>query len=68
MAVIELVMEPVSPKQAVVKEAEKATEQAAPEVETQEDAPANVAEMDEAVTPAEDTEAKAEEADAKEDK
>ncbi|MDI3331535.1 MAG: 50S ribosomal protein L17 [Micrococcus sp.] len=30
MAVIELVMEPVSPKQAVVKEAEKATETAAP--------------------------------------
>lgn len=31
MAVIELVMEPVSPKQAVVKEAEKAAEKAAPE-------------------------------------
>ena len=30
MAVIELVMEPVSPKQAVVKEAETATETAAP--------------------------------------
>jgi large subunit ribosomal protein L17 len=33
MAVIELVMEPVSPKQAVVKEAEKAAETAAPVTE-----------------------------------
>ena len=66
MAVIELVMEPVSPKQAVVKEAQKATEQAAPEVETQEDAPANVAEMDEAATPAEATETEAAEAPAEE--
>jgi len=38
MAVIELVMEPVSPKQAVVKEATKATEKAAPEAEATEEA------------------------------
>jgi large subunit ribosomal protein L17 len=36
MAVIELVMEPVSPKQAVVKEAEKAAETAAPVAEAPE--------------------------------
>ncbi|WP_036964596.1 50S ribosomal protein L17 [Promicromonospora kroppenstedtii] len=48
MAVIELVTEPVSPKQAVVKEATKATEKAAPV----EDAPVEDAPVEE--TPAED--------------
>jgi large subunit ribosomal protein L17 len=54
MAVIELVMEPVSPKQAVVKEAEKAAETAAPA------APAAESEATEApVTEAETAEAPA---------
>lgn len=39
MAVIELVMEPVSAKQAVVKEAAKATEKAAPKAEATEETP-----------------------------
>ena len=65
MAVIELVMEPVSPKQAVVKEAEKAAETAAP-------AEAPVAEAEGAETEAADapaaeaTEAPAAEAEAAE--
>ncbi|MCV9995575.1 50S ribosomal protein L17 [Paeniglutamicibacter sp. ZC-3] len=49
MAVIELVMEPVSPKQAVVKEAEKATAVAAPAeevVETESTEAAEVAETE----------------------
>src|SRR3954452_17742380 len=40
MAVIELVLEPVSPKQAVVKEAEKATEKSAPAAPAAEETPA----------------------------
>ncbi|MGD6979590.1 MULTISPECIES: 50S ribosomal protein L17 [Citricoccus] len=61
MAVIELVMEPVSPKQAVVQEAEKATETAAPAAPAAEteatEAPVNEAETAEA--PAAETEAPA---------
>jgi large subunit ribosomal protein L17 len=66
MAVIELVMEPVSAKQAVVKEAEKAAETAAPaapEAEVAEteapaaEAPAAEAETAEAAENAENTEA-----------
>ena len=64
MAVIELVMEPVSPKQAVVKEAEKATETAAPAApaeETQETAETPVTETPaaEAETPEQAAEAQA---------
>ncbi|MDC7120706.1 50S ribosomal protein L17 [Cellulomonas fimi] len=60
MAVIELVLEPLSPKQAVVKEATKATAKAAPKTETKaEEAPA--AEVEE-TTDAEATEAPAEDA------
>ncbi|MCY1158035.1 MAG: ribosomal protein [Citricoccus sp.] len=61
MAVIELVMEPVSPKQAVVQEAEKATETAAPAAPAAEteatEAPVNEAETAEA--PAAEAEAPA---------
>jgi len=57
MAVIELVMEPVSPKQAVVQEAEKATEIAAPAAPAAEteatEAPVNEAETAEAPAAAE---------------
>lgn len=61
MAVIELITEPVSPKQAVVKEATKATEKAAPT----EDAKVEDAPVEE--TPAEDvTDAPAEDAAAEE--
>ncbi|WOO96378.1 50S ribosomal protein L17 [Micrococcus terreus] len=64
MAVIELVMEPVSPKQAVVKEAEKATETAAPAApaeDTQEAAETPVTETPaaEAETPEQAAEAQA---------
>ena len=64
MAVIDLVMEPVSPKQAVVKEAEKATETAAPAApaeETQETAETPVTETPaaEAETPEQAAEAQA---------
>lgn len=64
MAVIELVMEPVSPKQAVVKEAEKATETAAPAApaeQTQETAETPVTETPaaEAETPEQAAEAQA---------
>ncbi|MBT0994344.1 50S ribosomal protein L17 [Cellulomonas sp. DKR-3] len=52
LAVIELVLEPVSPKQAVVKEATKATAKAAPKADKVEDKPA---ESDEVVdAPVED--------------
>ncbi|VXB70070.1 50S ribosomal protein L17 [Citricoccus sp. K5] len=53
MAVIELVMEPVSPKQAVVKEAEKAAETAAP-AEAAAPVEAPVAEAEGAATEAAD--------------
>ncbi|GAA1680250.1 hypothetical protein GCM10010977_20570 [Citricoccus zhacaiensis] len=74
MAVIELVMEPVSPKQAVVKEAEKAAETAAPaeapvaeaEVAETEAADAPAAEAPAAEAPA--AEAEAAEAPAAEEK
>ncbi|MEE1620530.1 50S ribosomal protein L17 [Zafaria sp. Z1313] len=56
MAVIELVLEPVSPKQAVVKEAEKAAEQAAPVEEPQ----VEETEVVETEAAAEETEAPAE--------
>ncbi|MCT2089383.1 50S ribosomal protein L17 [Micrococcus terreus] len=64
MAVIELLMEPVSPKQAVVKEAEKATETAAPAApaeDTQEAAETPVTETPaaEAETPEQAAEAQA---------
>ena len=39
MAVIELVLEPLSPKQAVVKEATKAASKAAPKAKKAEDKP-----------------------------
>jgi len=53
MAVIELITEPVSPKQAVVKEATKATEKSAPVADAPvEDAPVEDAPVEE--TPAED--------------
>ncbi|MBE1874304.1 50S ribosomal protein L17 [Myceligenerans pegani] len=68
MAVIELVTEPVSPKQAVVAEATKATEKAAPaepEPEAEETAEAPAAEATEA--PAEQSEAPAEESEEKKD-
>ncbi|WP_433874558.1 50S ribosomal protein L17 [Sinomonas atrocyanea] len=58
MAVIELVLEPVSAKQAVVKEAEKATSKAAPEAPAETPAEAEVVEE----TPAEETPAEAAEA------
>ncbi|HRO31070.1 MULTISPECIES: 50S ribosomal protein L17 [Micrococcaceae] len=64
MAVIELVMEPVSPKQAVVQEAEKATETAAPAAPAAEteatEAPVNEAETAEAPAAEADTPAAAE--------
>ena len=44
MAVIELVLEPLSPKQAVVKEATKATAKAAPKAKAEPEAPAAVEE------------------------
>jgi large subunit ribosomal protein L17 len=67
MAVIELVTEPVSPKQAVVKEATKATEKAADVTEAPaedavvEDAPVEDAPVEDVVTdaPAEDAAAEA---------
>jgi large subunit ribosomal protein L17 len=52
MAVIELVLEPVSPKQAVVKEAEKATGKAAPAAPAAEETPAAEAEVPETQTEA----------------
>ncbi|MCO1339127.1 50S ribosomal protein L17 [Zhihengliuella halotolerans] len=64
MAVISLVMEPVSPKQAVVAEAEKAAEKAAPATEApaEETVEAQVEETTEAqVEETPETEAKAEE-------
>ncbi|MFB9071660.1 50S ribosomal protein L17 [Citricoccus parietis] len=70
MAVIELVMEPVSPKQAVVKEAEKAAETAAPvEAPVAEAADAPAAEATEApAAEAPAAEAEAAEAPAAEEK
>ncbi|GAA2198767.1 50S ribosomal protein L17 [Sinomonas flava] len=62
MAVIELVLEPVSAKQAVVKEAEKATSKAAPEAPAETPAEAEVVEE----TQAEETPAEAEAAEAPE--
>ncbi|WP_413248374.1 50S ribosomal protein L17 [Sinomonas flava] len=62
MAVIELVLEPVSAKQAVVKEAEKATSKAAPEAPAEAPAEAEVVEE----TQAEETPAEAEAAEAPE--
>ena len=59
MAVIELVMEPVSPKQAVVQEAEKATETAAPAAPATEASVAPATEATEA--PVAETEAPAQE-------
>lgn len=66
MAVIELITEPVSPKQAVVKEATKATEKSAPVADAPvEDAPVEDAQVEEAPAedvkdaPAEDTTAEA---------
>src|SRR5690625_206670 len=50
MAVIELVTEPVSPKQATVREAEKATERAAAQA-----APAEATEQEAAATPSADS-------------
>src|SRR3954447_1859881 len=52
MAVIELVLEPVSPRQAVVKEAEKATGKAAPAAPAAEETPAAEAEVPETQTEA----------------
>ena len=60
MAVIELVLEPLSPKQAVVKEATKATAKAAPKSEKKKADEAPAAEVEE-TTDAEATEAPAEE-------
>ena len=57
MAVIELVLEPVSPKQAVVREATRAAAKAAPAptaIEVAEEAPAEEAPVEEAAAPAED--------------
>lgn len=59
MAVIELVLEPLSPKQAVVKEATKATAKAAPKSEKKKADEAPAAEVEE-TTDAEATEAPAE--------
>lgn len=59
MAVIELVLEPVSPKQAVVREATKAAQKAAPKAE---EAPAEETTVEE--TPAEETATDAPEAEA----
>ena len=63
MAVIELVLEPVSPKQAVVREATKAAQKAAPKAE---EAPAEETTVEE--TPAEETATDAPEAEATETK
>lgn len=65
MAVIELVMEPLSPKQAVVKEAEKAAETSAPVEAEVEETQAPAEEVTEA-TAVETTEAPAEEVAAEE--
>ncbi|AMM33652.1 50S ribosomal protein L17 [Sinomonas atrocyanea] len=66
MAVIELVLEPVSAKQAVVKEAEKAAEKSAPKAEATVEAPAEETAAEETVAEApaeaEVTEARAEDA------
>ncbi|MGT2461546.1 50S ribosomal protein L17 [Sinomonas atrocyanea] len=66
MAVIELVLEPVSAKQAVVKEAEKAAEKSAPKAEATVEAPAEETAAEETVAEApaeaEVTEAPAEDA------
>ncbi|OCW60517.1 50S ribosomal protein L17 [Trueperella bernardiae] len=64
MALIELVLEPVSPKQAVVKEAEKAAQKAAEaeEAEVEEAAEAEEAEVEEAAVEAEEAPAEAEDA------
>ena len=64
MAVIELVMDPVSPKQAVVKEAEKATETAAPaapaeEIQESAETPVTETPAAEAQTPEQSAEAQA---------
>jgi large subunit ribosomal protein L17 len=48
LAVIELVLEPLSPKQAVVKEATKATAKAAPKAKKTEDAPVEDAPVEDA--------------------
>ncbi|ASN52658.1 50S ribosomal protein L17 [Sinomonas sp. R1AF57] len=64
MAVIELVLEPVSAKQAVVKEAEKATSKAAPAAEAPAETPAEAEVVEE--TQAEETPAEAEAAEAPE--
>ncbi len=61
MAVIELVLEPVSPKQAVVREATKAAAKAAPKATPVEEAPAATAEETPAEETTEATEAPAEE-------
>ena len=57
MAVIELVLEPVSAKQAVVKEASKAAEKAAPKAEAAVEAPAEVEEAEVVETEAPEAEA-----------
>ena len=54
MAVIELILEPVSPKQAVVREAEKAAKKTAPKAATAEETPAAQAPAD-AEAPAEES-------------
>ena len=54
MAVIELILEPVSPKQAVVREAEKAAKKTAPKAAKAEEAPAAQAPAD-AEAPAEES-------------
>jgi large subunit ribosomal protein L17 len=56
MAVIELVLEPVSPKQAVVKEAEKATGKAAPAAPAAEETPAAEAAEETPAAPAAEAE------------
>lgn len=57
MAVIELIMEPVSPKQATLREAEKATERAAPDTSRAgESAAEQASEAGEDVTAADETE------------
>ncbi|MCG2621607.1 50S ribosomal protein L17 [Arthrobacter sp. I2-34] len=66
MAVIELVLEPVSPKQAVVKEAEKAAEKAAPAAPVAEETPATEAVETEAAEAPAAEEAAATEAEAAE--
>jgi large subunit ribosomal protein L17 len=59
MAVIELVLEPVSPKQAVVREATKAAQKAAPKAEETpaEETPAEETTVEETATDAPEAEA-----------